>query len=217
MTNPSNTKLRNLMLYPAELRALDFKCLFFLGLLDWIVAIAGRVIGTKRKFAAQLGTLVAHCAAHGAMALGVGFAVVAAPAGAAQVEPVVTCTAVAVWDGDGPIRCREGWKLRLHGVAAREMSGICRPGHPCPDASGEAARDALVGLLGGRGRMDRDGHVWLALPARLRCTITGGSYGRLTGWCNLPDGRDLNCALVASGTALRWPRYWQAHRCPGVK
>ena len=128
-------------------------------------------------------------------------------------EPVVSCTAISVWDGDGPVACREGWKLRLHGVAARELSGECRPGHPCPAASGIAARDALVALLGGAGRRSADGHILLAAPVRLRCTITGGSYGRLTGWCTLPDGRDLSCAMVASGTALRWDRHWGKHPC----
>lgn len=144
-----------------------------------------------------------------------------APAASAQpvasaaplAEPVVTCTAIAVWDGDGPIRCREGWQLRLHGVAARELSGECRPGHPCPAATGEAARAALVQLLGGSRGVDRDRHALLTAPVRLRCTITGGSYGRLTGWCQLPGGRDLNCAMVDGGTALRWPRYWGNHAC----
>lgn len=148
--------------------------------------------------------------------IGAGWGAPAAPpARAALVEPVAICTAVSVWDGDGPIHCREGWKLRLHGLAARELSGECRPGHPCPDASGVAARDALVALLGGTAqRRSPDGHILLAAPVRLRCQITGGSYGRLTGWCELPGGRDLSCAMVASGTALRWPRHWGKHRCP---
>ena len=130
-----------------------------------------------------------------------------------QAEPLVTCTAVSVWDGDGPVACREGWKLRLHGVAAREIDGTCRPGHPCPSASGIAARDALGALLGTAAGTTRDGHVLLRRPHPMRCTITGGSYGRLTGWCRLADGRDLSCAMVASGTALRWARHWGAHRC----
>ena len=30
-----------------------------------------------------------------------------------------TCTPVAVWDGDGPIWCMEGPKIRIAGIAAR--------------------------------------------------------------------------------------------------
>jgi hypothetical protein len=29
------------------------------------------------------------------------------------------CTPVAVYDGDGPIHCREGQKIRVAGIAAR--------------------------------------------------------------------------------------------------
>ncbi|MCY7397374.1 MAG: hypothetical protein LH466_00860, partial [Sphingomonas bacterium] len=56
------------------------------------------------------------------------------------------CTAVAVWDGDGPIWCAEGPRIRLAGVAARELDGSCRQSHPCPVPSGIFARDTLVGL-----------------------------------------------------------------------
>src|SRR3546814_11355617 len=59
-----------------------------------------------------------------------------------------TCTPVAVWDGDGPIWCAEGPHVRLSGVAAREMDGSCRPGHPCPTADAVAARAHQAGLLG---------------------------------------------------------------------
>ena len=37
-----------------------------------------------------------------------------------------TCTPTHVWDGDGPIWCEEGPRLRLAGIAAREMDGdVC--------------------------------------------------------------------------------------------
>src|SRR5687767_12542809 len=42
------------------------------------------------------------------------------------------CTPTAVWDGDGPIWCAEGPKIRLAGIAAREIDGTCKKGHPCP-------------------------------------------------------------------------------------
>lgn len=37
-----------------------------------------------------------------------------------------SCTPIAVWDGDGPIWCAEGPRIRLAGVAAREIDGSCR-------------------------------------------------------------------------------------------
>jgi endonuclease YncB( thermonuclease family) len=144
----------------------------------------------------------------------IGMASASAAKGAAEGGAAAICTAVSVWDGDGPVACREGWRLRLHGIAARELDGTCRKGHPCPTASGVAARTALVALLGGEAGRAPTGHVLLRRPARLRCIITGGSYGRLTAWCTLPDGRDLSCAMIASGTALRWARHWGSHRCP---
>jgi len=61
------------------------------------------------------------------------------------------CTPIRVWDGDGPIWCAEGPRIRLAGIAAREIDGTCRPAHPCPPADARRARDHLVGLLGGQG------------------------------------------------------------------
>jgi endonuclease YncB( thermonuclease family) len=87
---------------------------------------------------------------------------------------VFLCTPMAVYDGDGPVHCREGPKLRIAGVAAREIDGSCRRGHPCPQASGIAARDALVDLLGGaRGRWNT-GHVIVRYPT-MRCRRVGQS------------------------------------------
>ena len=40
------------------------------------------------------------------------------------------CTPTLVWDGDGPIWCAEGPRIRIAGVAAREIDGSCRPGQP---------------------------------------------------------------------------------------
>lgn len=37
-----------------------------------------------------------------------------------------SCTPVAVYDGDGPIWCAEGPRIRLTAIAAREMDGTCR-------------------------------------------------------------------------------------------
>lgn len=53
------------------------------------------------------------------------------------------CTPVAVWDGDGPIWCAEGPKIRLGSIAARELDGSCRAGH----ATGEYSINDLGKLF----------------------------------------------------------------------
>lgn len=108
-----------------------------------------------------------------------------------------TCTVTRVHDGDGPIWCAEGPKVRLHAIAARELDETCNPGHPCPAASGQEARQALQKLAGGQ---------------TLRCEATGTSYDRITAWCRRPDGVELNCAMVESGTALRWKKFDRQRR-----
>lgn len=109
-----------------------------------------------------------------------------------------SCTVTKVHDGDGPIWCAERSadgkpiKIRLQAIAAREMDGTCSLGHPCPLASGQQAQQALWKLAQGQ---------------TLRCEATGTSYSRVTAWCWRPDGVELNCAMVKSGTALRWDKY----------
>jgi len=138
----------------------------------------------------------------------------------ARASPVVpvgetfTCTPVAVWDGDGPIWCAEGPKIRLSGIAARELDGTCSTGHPCPDAAGIAARDELVGLLGGQKGTLPTGHIKVSTQP-LKCISMGGGKGsRTAAFCRRQDGLDLSCAMVSSGKAARWQRYWGSHMCP---
>lgn len=124
-----------------------------------------------------------------------------------------TCTPTHVWDGDGPVWCKEGPRLRLSGIAARELDGSCSPGHPCPAASGIAARDALVALLGTPTGVSRHGHILITGPA-LSCRSDGSAGGnRTAAWCVSPQHGDINCAMVRGGWALRWDRYWRGHRC----
>lgn len=124
-----------------------------------------------------------------------------------------TCTPTRVWDGDGPIWCAEGARIRLSGIAAREMDGTCRPGQPCPDASAIAARDALVALLGGARGTAPEGHILVNGP-RLTCQSDGSAGGsRTAAWCSAAGVGDLSCAMVASQAVLRWDRYWGSHRC----
>ncbi|TPG21893.1 hypothetical protein EAH87_04895 [Sphingomonas koreensis] len=123
------------------------------------------------------------------------------------------CTPVRVWDGDGPLWCAEGPRIRLAGIAAREMDGSCRPGQPCPAASANSARDALVALVGRRTGVSRDGHILVAGPP-LDCLSEGSGRGdRTAAWCVSPTRGDVSCAMVATGTTLIWARYWRHHRC----
>jgi len=123
------------------------------------------------------------------------------------------CTPIAVYDGDGPVWCKEGPKVRLAGIAAREMDDSCRPGQPCPDASGIAARDRLVGLLGGsKGEMD-NGHIKVA-GGPLYCLSAGSGQGeRTAAWCLNTNSQNLSCEILATGTVLRWPSYDPENIC----
>lgn len=114
------------------------------------------------------------------------------------------CSVASVTDGD-TLRCAEREadgrqiRVRLSGIAARETDGSCSPGHPCPDASPEAATAALVDLAAGQA---------------LQCSDEGRTYGRRAGFCRrVSDGADISCAMLASGTVARWERYWRDHRC----
>lgn len=126
---------------------------------------------------------------------------------------VFTCTPVAVWDGDGPIWCAEGPRIRLSGIAAREIDGNCQPHHHCPEASGRAARDHLVELLGGARGVLATGHVAVRGPV-LRCRSQGSGKGnRTAALCASPATGDLSCAMVTSGFAMRWARHGGDRLC----
>lgn len=123
------------------------------------------------------------------------------------------CTPIRVWDGDGPIWCQEGPRIRLSGIAAREIDGTCKPNHPCPAASGEAARNHLASLVGTVTGRSREGHLLVRGPA-LQCRSVGGGKGsRTAAWCASPRVGDLSCRMVQDGYALRWDQYWRGHSC----
>ena len=123
------------------------------------------------------------------------------------------CTPTKVWDGDGPIHCAEGPRIRLSGIAARETDGTCSPGHPCPSATAEEARDTLAALLGRTTGTAPQGHLLIEGPV-LTCRAVGSAGGKRTAaWCESPTKGDLSCAMVASGTVEKWDRYWRAHSC----
>ena len=125
------------------------------------------------------------------------------------------CTPTRVWDGDGPIWCAEGPRVRRSGIAAREMDRTCSTGHPCPKASAKEARDALVKLVGKPSGRSKEGHVLVSGPT-LTCRSDGGAGGKRTAaWCVSPKSGDLSCAMVKGGWALKWAKYWKAHHCGG--
>lgn len=102
-----------------------------------------------------------------------------------------TCQVSSITDGD-TLRCADGTRVRLHAVAARESDETCRPGHPCPDASGASATAKLTEL---------------AMGQTLQCRQTGTSYNRVTAICRNQARVEINCAMVRSGTAVIWPRF----------
>lgn len=123
------------------------------------------------------------------------------------------CTPTRVWDGDGPIWCAEGPRIRVAGIAARESDGSCRPNHPCPQADPVRARDTLARLVGKPVGASSQGHVLVRGPTmRCRSEVSAGG-DRTAAWCVSPIGGDLSCAMVRQGVALRWNRYWRNHRC----
>jgi endonuclease YncB( thermonuclease family) len=124
-----------------------------------------------------------------------------------------TCTPTHVWDGDGPVWCEEGPRLRIAGIAAREIDGTCRTNQPCPQSSAIEARDALVQILGGARGTASTGHVLVSGPM-LTCRSEGSAGGnRTAAWCSLPGGADLSCAMIRTRTVLRWDRYWKGPTC----
>ncbi|WP_246450304.1 thermonuclease family protein [Sphingomonas rhizophila] len=127
-----------------------------------------------------------------------------------------TCTPTAVWDGDGPIWCAEGPRIRLAGVAAREIDDSCKVEQPCPKVSGKDARDRLVLLLGGPRGMLPTGHI-VVRSEPLQCQSQGSAGGsRTAAWCRSASVGDLSCAVIRAGGAVQWDRYWGGHKCRGA-
>lgn len=152
----------------------------------------------------------------GIVLLGWSFLSVAQAESATPIIPAgrsFTCTPIAVWDGDGPIWCAEGPKVRIAGVAAREMDGSCRANQPCPAVGAIDARDRVVRLFGGRRGTLPEGHI-VVRSATMTCRSEGPAGGaRTAAWCTSPIFGDLSCSVVRAGGAVRWPRYWRDHRC----
>ena len=110
----------------------------------------------------------------------------------APVGTLFACSVIKVHDGDGPVWCSEGERVRLAGIAARELDESCRANQPCPLASGASAQLALERMVVGK---------------VLSCQQVGTSYNRTVAWCRLPGRGDVSCEMIKTGTALRWERY----------
>lgn len=109
----------------------------------------------------------------------------------AKAGSTFACNVLSITDGD-TLRCRDGTRVRLHAVAAREKDETCSPGHPCPSASGVAATAKLSELASGQ---------------ELQCEKIGTSYNRVTAICRNGAGVEVNCAMIQSGVALIWPKF----------
>ncbi len=126
---------------------------------------------------------------------------------AAMSGPTFTCTVTRVHDGDGPLWCAEGPKVRIAGIQAPDFESAqpCRAGragYVCSDTRARASQRTVSALV---------------LRRRLTCQALEPSYNRVVARCRLPDGRDLSCAVLAAGAATRWDRYLRRYNlgaCP---
>ena len=123
------------------------------------------------------------------------------------------CTPTRVWDGDGPIWCAEGPHVRLSGVAAMEIDGSCKRGHPCPVSDPIKSRDGLVLLVGRPTGTAREGHILVTGPT-MTC-VSDGSAGRnrTAAFCVSPKSGDISCAMIKRGFAAKWDKFWRNHKC----
>lgn len=118
--------------------------------------------------------------------------------------PAFTCDVVRVHDGDGPLWCRSGEKVRVAGIQAPDFESAepCRrpdtrrTNYRCDDRAAARSQRIVSSLVMGK---------------RLTCQPTGTSYSRIVARCTLPDGRSLSCAAIAAGAATRWDQFWRRY------
>ena len=116
--------------------------------------------------------------------------------------PAFDCRVVRVHDGDGPLWCATGQKVRIAGVQAPDFESAepCRVGKPSYVCSNERARRSQQ-------IVER-----ITLGRTMRCQPADRSWSRVVARCTLPDGRSLSCAVIAAGAAVRWDSYWRRYR-----
>ena len=115
------------------------------------------------------------------------------------------CTVSRVHDGDGPLWCSNGIKVRIAGVQAPDFESAepcrrhdtSRANYTCDDASADRSRRIVERIV---------------LHRTMICQPMGMSYKRVVARCTLADGRSLSCAAIAAGAAARWDRYWRQYR-----
>jgi len=112
------------------------------------------------------------------------------------------CLVIHVHDGDGPLWCDNGIKVRIAGVQAPDFENAppCRahrPGYVCNDVLAAKAREITKRIVFRR---------------TLTCRPVDRSHKRVVAVCTLPDGHDLRCAVEASGAAVEWRRYVVRYR-----
>jgi len=115
------------------------------------------------------------------------------------------CTVTRIHDGDGPLWCSNGVKVRIAGVQAPDFESAepCRRGdasranYTCDDAKAARSRQIVERIV---------------LHQTMNCEPMGMSYKRVVARCTLADGRSLSCAVIAAGAAVRWDRYWRQYR-----
>ncbi len=118
--------------------------------------------------------------------------------------PPIVCVVTRVHDGDGPLWCRSGEKIRVAGIQAPdfETAEPCRRrqaqrrAYTCDDRAAARSKRIMSSMTLGK---------------PLVCQPVDVSYGRIVARCTLPDGRSLSCAAVAAGAAIRWDRYWRQY------
>ncbi len=115
-----------------------------------------------------------------------------------------SCTVSRVHDGDGPLWCTNGIKVRIAGVQAPDFQSA----EPCehPDA-----RRASYTCDNDAARRSQKIVERLVLHRTMSCQPMGMSYKRVLARCTLADGRSLSCAVIAAGAAVRWDRYWRQY------
>lgn len=112
------------------------------------------------------------------------------------------CLVTRVHDGDGPLWCANGVRVRVAGVQAPDFENAvpCRRGraaYVCSNVKAERSRRVVERLT---------------LNRTMICQTVGKSYKRVVARCTLTDGRSLSCAMIAAGAATRWESYWRQYR-----
>jgi endonuclease YncB( thermonuclease family) len=113
-----------------------------------------------------------------------------------------SCTVTRVYDGDGPLWCDNGIKIRVAGIQAPDFENTepCRRAreyYVCNNASARRSQQIVQAIT---------------LHKTLVCEPVDRSYGRVVVRCALSDGRSLSCAILMAGAATRWNRYLRKYR-----